>query len=95
MRQSQGRDKSTSFRAAAPPAVSADGYPDLHRRFGWQVPEYFNMAQVCSRRWAENTTTARQTVVIATGPAQQDRHHRYAELQEQACLLYTSDAADE
>jgi len=64
-----------------------DHYADLHSRFGWRVPEHFNMAAVCARRWAADRTTASQTAVIATAPGQPDRHHSYAELQQQANRL--------
>jgi acetyl-CoA synthetase len=64
-----------------------DHYADLHGRFGWQVPRRFNMADVCSRRWAADPATAQQTAVIATAPGQPDRRHSYAELQQQANRL--------
>ncbi|MFW5328813.1 acyl-CoA synthetase [Hydrogenophaga sp. ZJX-1] len=64
-----------------------DHYADLHSRFGWQVPCRFNMAAVCSHRWATDPATAQQTAVIATAPGQPDRHHSYAELQQQANRL--------
>ena len=64
-----------------------DGYADLHRRFGWRVPRHFNMAEVCSRRWAADPATASQTAVIACAPDRQARHHGFAELQAQANRL--------
>ncbi|MBU4181902.1 MAG: AMP-binding protein [Gammaproteobacteria bacterium] len=70
-----------------------DHYADLHGRFGWQVPRRFNMAAVCSRRWAADPATAQQTAVIATAPGQPDRHHSYAELQRQANRLSSALAA--
>ena len=70
-----------------------DRYADLHGRFGWQVPRRFNMAAVCSRRWAADPATAQQTAVIATAPGQPDRHHSYAELQQQANRLSSALAA--
>ncbi len=30
-----------------------DNYARMHAGFGWQVPEHFNIAQVCCTRWAE------------------------------------------
>ncbi|TNF63538.1 MAG: AMP-binding protein [Burkholderiales bacterium] len=70
---------------------SGTGAPDahevLHRGFGWDVPEWFNMAQVCARRWAADAQHAAQTAVIACGPDQPDRSHSYARLQEQANRL--------
>jgi acetyl-CoA synthetase len=47
---SQNRDKPVH-----PPRTLAsrpDPHSALHSRFGWHVPERFNMAQVCSGRWA-------------------------------------------
>jgi acetyl-CoA synthetase len=71
----------------------ADGYAELHRRFGWQVPRHFNMAEVCSRRWAADPVKASQTAVIACAPDRKDRHHSYAELQAQANRLSNALAA--
>lgn len=38
--RSQNRDK------------TVDHYAGLHQSFAWKVPEYFNIAEVCCRRWA-------------------------------------------
>jgi acetyl-CoA synthetase len=35
-----------------------DNYAQLHSQFGWQVPEDFNIAQVCCTRWAKKTPNA-------------------------------------
>ncbi|MDP2020356.1 MAG: AMP-binding protein, partial [Hydrogenophaga sp.] len=64
-----------------------DHYADLHSRFGWRVPEHFNMAAVCLRRWAASEVASKQTAVIACAPGQPDRRHSYAELQQQANRL--------
>jgi acetyl-CoA synthetase len=29
-----------------------DNWASMHRRFGWEVPQRFNIAQACCRRWA-------------------------------------------
>jgi acetyl-CoA synthetase len=98
MRPSQRRDKTaprksaaraTARKSAAATATAAagDGYEALHSQFRWQVPERFNMAEVCARRWAANPAHAAQTAVIACAPDQPDRHHSYAELQDQANRL--------
>jgi acetyl-CoA synthetase len=86
MRQRQHSDTPTT-------RPQADGYADLHRRFGWQVPHHFNMAEVCSRRWAADAATASQTAVIACSPDREDRYHSYAELQQQANRLSNALAA--
>jgi acetyl-CoA synthetase len=31
-----------------------DAYEAVHRQFAWQVPEVFNMAEVCCKRWARS-----------------------------------------
>ncbi|MDO8902960.1 acyl-CoA synthetase [Hydrogenophaga sp.] len=64
-----------------------DSHEALHSGFRWHVPQRFNMAEVCVRRWAENAATASQTAVIACAPDEPDRHHSYAELQNQANRL--------
>lgn len=33
-----------------------DNYPALYREFRWQVPRHFNIADVCGRRWAAETS---------------------------------------
>ena len=30
-----------------------DNHARMHAGFGWQVPEHFNIAQVCCTRWAQ------------------------------------------
>ena len=84
MRPSQARDKT---------AAPIDLYEELHRRFGWQVPEHFNMAQMCMRRWAQESRHASATAVIACAPQQKDRRHSYAELLDQANRLSNALAA--
>ena len=37
---------------AAPATVPADDYAAIHAAFTWQVPDHFNIAQVCCGRWA-------------------------------------------
>jgi acetyl-CoA synthetase len=92
MRPIQRRDKITQPKSA-PRAVARqgaayeDGHGALHNQFRWQVPKRFNMAEVCARRWAADPARAAQTAVIACAPDQPDRHHSYAELQDQANRL--------
>ena len=45
-KRSQNRDK--------PAGHHVDHYDELHRNFAWQVPEYFNIAEVCCSRWARS-----------------------------------------
>ncbi len=77
MRSSQTRDK----------PAEADAYAALHGGFGWHVPAQFNIAQACARRWAASGETASRTAVIACAPQRPDRHHSYAQLQDQANRL--------
>ena len=88
MRQSQGRDRSprravVGSREVAPP----DSYEALHSGFGWSVPQHFNMAEVCARRWARDPATADLTAVVACDARMSAVHHSYAELQDQANRL--------
>ncbi|WP_374409145.1 acyl-CoA synthetase [Hydrogenophaga sp.] len=70
-----------------------DHYPEIHRRFGWQVPTRFNMAEVCVGRWARDPATAARPALIASAPGQEDRTHSFAELQDQASRLSNALAA--
>ncbi|HEY5799312.1 MAG TPA: AMP-binding protein [Burkholderiaceae bacterium] len=72
--------------------VSAgDKYGAIYQRFHWHVPEYFNIAEVCSRRWAgeparvalycEDEDGARSTLTYAQLQRAADRlSHRLREL---------------
>src|SRR3977135_5406 len=40
------------------PHSPEDRYADIHSSFRWDVPERFNIAQVCCARWARQTPTA-------------------------------------
>ena len=42
----------------------ADNYASIHKRFAWQVPEHFNMAQVCCARWAIDAAARSRIAVI-------------------------------
>jgi acetyl-CoA synthetase len=67
--------------------MSSDFYETLHTGFGWHVPPRFNMAEVCSRRWADHAEHAQQMAVVADGPGQAPVGYSYAELQEAANRL--------
>ncbi len=47
LKRSQNRDK-----AQVDPQV--DHYAALHHGFHWQVDEYFNIVDVCCKRWAKD-----------------------------------------
>jgi len=80
MAPSPGRDKPDSL-------SGTDPYSRLHGTFGWRVPERFNMAEVCSRRWAAKARTAGNTAIIAEAPDRPARRHSYAQLQDAANRL--------
>ena len=64
-----------------------DGYAALHSQFRWHVPDVFNMAEVCSRRWAQAEDAEQRIAIYADGPGVHKRSHSYAELQQQANRL--------
>ncbi len=65
--------------------VINDVHADIHRRFRWQVPVCFNIAEVCCGRWARQTPHA-----IAIRYEHEDgsrRNHCYLDLQQAANRL--------
>src|SRR6478752_9791214 len=42
----------------APVAATADAWASMHASFSWQVPDRFNLAEVCLHRWARDTPEA-------------------------------------
>ncbi len=69
--------------AAAPPGV--DAYASLHAGFRWHVPARFNIAEVCSARWARATPQAIAIRYEHENGAR--RELTYAELDERAGRL--------
>lgn len=70
-----------------PSRAAPDFYEAMQQGFHWSVTPHFNMAEVCSRRWAAHADAAQRVAVIthqAHGPA---RSHSYAELQQAADAL--------
>ena len=65
----------------------SDGYPSLHRGFGWQVPERFNMAQVCCARWAAAPDATKRIAIQSMDTGVSATFYTYAELQAQANRL--------
>jgi acetyl-CoA synthetase len=59
----------------------------LHSQFRWEVPQHFNMAQVCSRRWAETQDATKRVAVRAYSSGASDTIYTYSQLQEQANRL--------
>ena len=60
-----------------------DHYLRMMRDFAWHVPEHFNMADVCSQRWA-GAADAHHRVAVIEHLAQGSRRHSYADLQRAA-----------
>ncbi len=69
-----------------------DFYDSMQQGFAWHVPETFNIAQVCSQRWAQSAHT-RQAVAIIEHHAdnsqatQAPRSYTYQQLQQAADAL--------
>ena len=80
MATSQGRD--TSGMSTLPA-----GYAALHSNFRWQVPRHFNMAQACSRRWAEAQGATKRIAIRAYSTSAESTFYSYSQLQEQANRL--------
>ncbi len=57
-----------------------DNHARMHAGFGWQVPERFNIAQVCSGRWAAQADAGQRVAIRAHGAAPDSRTLTYAEL---------------
>jgi acetyl-CoA synthetase len=64
-----------------------DNHAQMHREFRWHVPQRFNIAEVCSARWARGADAARHIAIHADGPGQPARSYSYRELQEAANRL--------
>ncbi len=71
----------------------ADFYEAMQQGFAWAVPEHFNMAEVCSRRWAAQPDAAKRVAIVehaaadASGRAVAPRSFTYAQLQQAADAL--------
>jgi acetyl-CoA synthetase len=74
-------------------ATSHDFYQAMQQGFGWAVPEHFNMAEVCSRRWAAQLDAGERVAIVehaaadASGHAVAPRSYTYAQLQQAADAL--------
>jgi acetyl-CoA synthetase len=62
-----------------------DQYADLHSNFRWHVPENFNIADACYRRWAKETPNAVAIREHETGKSLvKSKTYSYSELQQAA-----------
>ena len=90
MRVSQNRDK-TVHSSSIPPVSGSSKLPAtyarLHQEFSWDVPEYFNIAQVCCARWAADPDATKRIAVKIYGTPHSGQFHSYFELQRQANQL--------
>lgn len=64
-----------------------DNYRAMHQGLRWQVPEHFNIAQVCCARWAADARVASQVAIRAHGVQGQGATLAYSQLQERANRL--------
>ena len=58
-----------------------DNYAALHAGFRWAVPAHFNIAQVCSQRWAQRPDAARRVAVRTHQPGAGAASFSFSELQ--------------
>ncbi len=70
------------------PGHLSDNHSQMHSSFRWSVPVHFNIAEVCSRRWASSLPHALQTAIVShqADPLLQTTH-TYAQLQQAADAL--------
>ena len=61
------------------PSIS-DAYTAMHQSFRWAVPNHFNMAEVCSRRWGAQADASERVAVITHSVDGHTHTHSYAEL---------------
>jgi acetyl-CoA synthetase len=67
--------------------MTNDHYAAMHSQFGWHVPKHFNIADVCSRRWAAEPFSNMRTAVVEHHGAYEYADHSYATLQKAANQL--------
>jgi acetyl-CoA synthetase len=74
-------------------ATSQDFYQVMQQGFGWSVPEHFNMAEVCSRRWAARADASTRVAIIehkaadSSGLEVAPRSYNFVQLQQAADAL--------
>ncbi len=64
-----------------------DHYAAMHSQFSWHVPKHFNIADVCSRRWAAEPFSNMRTAIVEHFGANEYADHSYATLQKAANKL--------
>jgi len=68
-------------------ATGALAYLQLHEGFRWAVPEMFNMAEVCCRRWAQGDDATKRVAVYAYPASARGGFYSYRDLQRGANRL--------
>ncbi len=62
-----------------------DNHAQMHNSFRWSVPKHFNIAEVCSRRWAASPLHALQTAIVSHhADSHLHMRHTYVQLQQAA-----------
>ena len=86
---SQRRDKTIARVPMSRAGFLADYYQQIYDAFRWEVPDEFNIAQVCCQRWARRVDALINIAVTEYGVSTeaQIRSYTYAQLQEQANRL--------
>jgi acetyl-CoA synthetase len=74
-------------RKARAARAAADAHAVLHGNFRWQVPERFNITQVCCTRWAADPATASRVAIVWEHEDGRAGQLSYAELQARAHRL--------
>ena len=64
-----------------------DNYRRMHAGFRWEVPEHFNIAQVCCTRWAQGPAAIERTAIRAHGAKPGAEYLSFLELQVRANAL--------
>src|SRR5258705_7694513 len=64
-----------------------DNYRRMHGDFRWQVPEHFNIAEVCCTRWAQGPAAIERTAIRAHGARPGAESLSFLELQVRANAL--------
>ncbi|MDP3650695.1 MAG: AMP-binding protein [Rhodoferax sp.] len=70
-----------------PASDALQPYRTLHSQFAWQVPDQFNIAEVCCARWAAHADAMKRVAIHAYSAGAGGQFHTYAELQAQANRL--------
>ena len=64
--------------------ATGDFYAAMQQSFGWSVPAHFNMAQVCSQRWAAQANADQRTAIVEHQTGGAHRSYSFAQLQRAA-----------